>query len=71
MCPTNILWRIARQRLAKHALDRYALNENRRVLLDNELGYHGNTGVSGTILTWTAGMEPFKAVICTRFSGIL
>jgi hypothetical protein len=46
---TNIaLWRIARQRLAKHVPEHYAVNENRRPLLDNGFGYHGSTGVSGT-----------------------
>jgi hypothetical protein len=45
------LRRIARERLAKHVPERYAVNENRRPLLDNGLGYHGITGVSGTTQT--------------------
>jgi hypothetical protein len=35
------MWRCARQRLAKHVPERYAINENRRPLLNNGFGYHG------------------------------
>jgi hypothetical protein len=31
----------ARQRLAKYVPERYAVNKNRRLLLDNRFGYHG------------------------------
>jgi hypothetical protein len=44
----SIMWLIARQRLAKHVPERYAVNEDRRPLLDNVFGYHGIAGVSGT-----------------------
>jgi hypothetical protein len=39
---------IARQRLAKHVPERYAVNENKRPLLDNGFGYYGVRGVAGT-----------------------
>jgi hypothetical protein len=65
------MWRIARQRLAKHVLERYVVNEYRRPLLDNGYGYHGITGISGTTETWTAVVEPLEAVISIRFSGVL
>jgi hypothetical protein len=32
---------IARQRLAKHVPESYAVNKNRSQLLDNGFGYHG------------------------------
>jgi hypothetical protein len=46
-----IFLRIVRQRLAKHVPERYAVNENRRPLLDNGFDCHGITGVSGTTQT--------------------
>jgi hypothetical protein len=62
------MWRIARQRLAKHIPKYYAVNKNRRPLLDNGFGYHGITGVSSTTQTWTAVLEPLKVVILIWFS---
>lgn len=41
----------ARQRLAKHVPKRYAVNENRRPLLDNGFGSHEIAGVCGTTQT--------------------
>jgi hypothetical protein len=38
----------ARQPLARHVPKRYAVNKNRRPLLDNGFGYHGTKYVSGT-----------------------
>jgi hypothetical protein len=64
-----ILWRISRQRLAKHVPERCAVNENRRPLLDNRFGYV-ITSLSGTSQTWTGVMEPLEAVISISFSGI-
>jgi hypothetical protein len=59
---------IARQRLAKHFPERYAVNKNRRPLLDNGFDYHGNRHVPMTKRTWTTVLEPFKGVISTRFA---
>jgi hypothetical protein len=56
------MWRIARQRLAKHVSERYAVNENRRPLLDNGFCYHGIAGVSGTTQTWNTVVEPLQLV---------
>jgi hypothetical protein len=58
---------IARQRLAKHVPERYAV-KNRRPLLDNRFGYHGIRHVSVTTHTTTTVLEPIKVVISTRFS---
>jgi hypothetical protein len=58
----------ARQRLAKHVPDRYAVNVIWRPLLDNGFGYHGITGVCGTTQTRTEVLEPLKAVISILFS---
>jgi hypothetical protein len=52
----------ARQRLAKYVPQRYAVNENRRPLLDNVFGYHGITGVSDTTQTWNTVAEPLGLV---------
>jgi hypothetical protein len=38
---------IARKWLTKHVSERYAVNENRRPLLGNGIGYHGSAVVSG------------------------
>jgi hypothetical protein len=46
-----ILWHIPRQRLAKHISECYAVNKNRRPLLDNGVGFQGITGLSGTAQT--------------------
>jgi hypothetical protein len=54
---------IAWQRLAKHVPERYAVNKDRRPLLDNGFGYHGITSVSDTETV----LEPLKAVIYVRF----
>jgi hypothetical protein len=56
----KILWHIARQRLAKHVPELYAVNEDSRQLLGNRFGYHGIIGVSGTTQTWTAVMKPLQ-----------
>jgi hypothetical protein len=56
---------------AKHVPERYAVNKNRRPLLDNGLGYHGIIGISSTTQIWTEAIEPLEAVISIRFSGIL
>jgi hypothetical protein len=58
----------ARQRLAKHVSERYAVNKNRRPLLDNGFSYHGTKHVSGTTHTYATEAEPFKEVISTRFA---
>jgi hypothetical protein len=58
------LWRIARQRLAKHFPERYAVNKNRRPVLGNGFGYHGITSVSDV----TTILETSRAVISIRFS---
>jgi hypothetical protein len=63
--------RIARQQLAKYVPECYAVNENRRPLLNNGFGYHDITGVSDTTQTWTAATEPLEAVISIKFYGIL
>jgi hypothetical protein len=55
---------IARQWLAKHVAERYAVNKNRHPLLDNGFGYYGITRVSDT----TTALEPLTAVIYIRFS---
>jgi hypothetical protein len=57
-----------RQRLVKHVTERYAVNEDKRPLLDNEFSYHGKKHVSGTTHTQTTEAEPFKGVISTRFA---
>jgi hypothetical protein len=59
---------IARQWLAKHIPDRYAVNKNRRPLLDNGFGYHGIRHVPVTTFTTKTVLEPFKAVISTQFA---
>jgi hypothetical protein len=41
----------ARQRLVKHVPESYAVNKNRRLLLDNGFSYHGTKHVSGTTHT--------------------
>jgi hypothetical protein len=64
----GILWRIARKRFGKHVAERFTVNQNRRPLLDNGFGYRGITGLFGTTQTWTAVLEPLKAVISVRFS---
>jgi hypothetical protein len=38
----------ARQPLAKHFPERYAVNKNKPILLDNGFSYHGTKQVSGT-----------------------
>jgi hypothetical protein len=53
----------ARQRLGKHVPERYAVNKNRRLLLDNGFSYHGTKDVSGTTVA-----ELSEAVISTRFA---
>jgi hypothetical protein len=60
----NIVWRFARQLLAEHVPERYALNKNRRPLLDNGFDYHGITIVSDT----TTALEPLKVVSSIRFA---
>jgi hypothetical protein len=67
----TILWRFARQRLAKHVSERYAVNGNICPLLDNGFGYHSITGISGTTQTWRVVMEPLRVVVLIRFSGVL
>jgi hypothetical protein len=47
----NMNSNIARQRLANHVPESYAVNENRHPFLDKGFGYHGITGVSGTTQT--------------------
>jgi hypothetical protein len=54
----------ARQRLAKHVPERYAITKNRRSLLDNAFSYHRTNYGFGTMEA-----EPFKVVISTRFAG--
>jgi hypothetical protein len=58
---TNMI--VARQRLAKHVPERYAVNKNRRPLLDNGFRYHGTARVSDA----TTVLEPLRAVISIRF----
>jgi hypothetical protein len=41
----------ARQRLAKHVPERYAVNKNRHSLLVNGFSYRGTKHVSGTMHT--------------------
>jgi hypothetical protein len=53
---------IARKRLAKHVAKSYAVNKNRRPLLDSGFGYHGIRHVPVTTRTTTV-LETFKAVI--------
>jgi hypothetical protein len=55
---------IARQRLAKHVPQRYAVNKNRCPLLDNAFGYHGIASVSDA----TTVLEPLEAVSSIRFA---
>jgi hypothetical protein len=55
---------IARQRLAKHIPELYAVNKDRRPLLDNGFGYHGITSVSDTMDT--CELEHLKAVSSIR-----
>jgi hypothetical protein len=62
-----ILWRIARQRFAKHVPERYAANKNRRPLLENGVGYHGITSISDT----TTVLETLRAMISIWFSRSL
>jgi hypothetical protein len=57
-----------RQRLRKHVHERYAVNKNRRPLLDNGFGYHGTKHVSDTTDTWWTVLEPLEEVISVRFS---
>jgi hypothetical protein len=64
----KVMWCIARQWLAKHVPKHYAVSENRHPLLDNGFGYHSITEVSGTTHTWTAVLEPLKAMILIQFS---
>jgi hypothetical protein len=59
----NIMWRIARQRLAKHVPERYGLNKNRRPLPENGFSYHGITSLSDA----TTLLEPLRAVISTTY----
>jgi hypothetical protein len=58
---------IDRQRWAKHVPELYAVNKNRFSLLDNGYGYRGIRQVPVTTRTTTV-LEPFQAVISTRFA---
>jgi hypothetical protein len=58
----------ARQRIAKHVLEPYAVIKNRRPLLDNGFGYHGIRHVPVTTRTTATVLVPFKVVISTRFA---
>jgi hypothetical protein len=49
---------IARQRLAKHVPECYAVNENTRPFMVSGIGCHSITGVSRTTPTWTAEWNP-------------
>jgi hypothetical protein len=62
----NILWRIARQQLAECVPERYAVNENRRPLLDNGFSYHGFAGASGATQTWKTVEKPLELVHSMR-----
>jgi hypothetical protein len=53
---------IARQRLAKHVPECYAVNKNRRPLLDNGFGYHSLTSVSDA----TTALENLETVSSIR-----
>lgn len=57
---------IARQRLAKRIPERYAVDKNRRPLLDIGFGYNAVTSVSDT--TYTCELEHLKAVSSIRFA---
>jgi hypothetical protein len=58
----------ARERVAKHALERYTVIKNRRPLLDNGFDYHGIRHVPVSTRTTATVLKHFKAAISTRFA---
>jgi hypothetical protein len=54
---------LTKQRLAKYLPERYSVNKNRRLVLDNGFGSHGITEVTYA----TAVLETLKAVSSIQF----